>query len=82
MTGTRLPSRVPVFLEFSGDPTGTAFLRSVLNKSRRTLACALGACLITLLSSSGFGQANKFCFKFDAGGNIAEDVDLKELLTN
>jgi outer membrane protein len=49
-----------------------------MNKSRRSLACALGACVITLLASDAFGQANKFYFKFDVGGNIAEDVDFKE----
>jgi opacity protein-like surface antigen len=49
-----------------------------MNKSRRLLACALGACAISLLASNAFGQANKFYVKFDLGGSIAEDVDLEE----
>jgi outer membrane protein len=49
-----------------------------MNKSRRFLAGALGACVITLLASDALGQANQFYVKFDLGGNIAEDVDLKE----
>jgi opacity protein-like surface antigen len=49
-----------------------------MKKLSRSLACALGAGVLSLLAFNSFGQANHFYAKFDVGGGVAADMDLKE----
>jgi outer membrane protein len=49
-----------------------------MKNSRRSLACAFGACVIALLAFNSLGQEGHFYAKFDMGGGIAEDMDLQQ----